>query len=113
MKDAIALIGAALAKREQPAQPAVGRAIHRISEQARSISEVEAYADDELDPVHLARREMTAHHTRKRVAVRNGDCLEAEQLRRRYQLFGMRATTQEGEIGGDVELGVAGRREGH
>ena len=51
--------------------------------------------------------EMGAHHAGKRVAVGDGDGREPERLGRRHQLLGMRAAAQEGEIGGDVELGVA------
>ena len=61
-KDALAFLGAALAKREQPAQSAIGGAIARISEQARSVFEVKARADDELDPADLFGGEMAAHH---------------------------------------------------
>ena len=61
-----------------------------------------------LMPPTSRRRKMRAHHAGKRVAVGDGDCREPERLRRRHQLLGVRAAAQEGEIGGDVELGVAG-----
>ena len=49
-----------------------------------------------------------AHNAGKRIAVGDGDCRKPKRLCRRHQLLGVRAATQEREIGGDVELGVAG-----
>ena len=112
MERAFPLLGAALAEREQPAEPAVSGAVRWVGEQARRIVEIEARADDEFDAADLARRKMRAHHAGKRVAVGDGDCRKPKRLCRRHQLLGMRAATQEGEIGGDVELGVA-RGEAH
>ena len=54
---------------------------------------------------------MTAHDAGKRIAVGDGDGVETKSLGRRHQLLGMGAAAQEGEIGGDVELGVAGHGE--
>ena len=51
---------------------------------------------------------MGAHHAGQRVGVGDGDRLVTKRLGRRHQLFGMGAAAQEGEIRGDVELGVAG-----
>ena len=42
MERAFPLLGAALAEREQPAEPAVSGAVRRIGEQARRIVEIEA-----------------------------------------------------------------------
>ena len=107
MERAFPLLGAALAEREQAAEPAVSGAVRWIGEQARRIVEIEARADDEFDAADFACGKMRAHHAGKRVAVGDGDCREPERLRRRHQLLGVRAAAQEGEIGGDVELGVA------
>ena len=63
-----------------------------------------------LMPTSLA-AEMAAHDAGKRVAVGDGDGVEPERLGRRHQFLGMGAAAQEGEIGGDVELGVAGHGE--
>src|SRR6478736_1337366 len=99
---------AALAKGEQPAEPAVSSAVRWVGKQARRIVKIEARADDEFDAADLACRKMRSHHAVKRVAVGDGDCREPERPCRRHQLLGVRAAAQEGEIGGDVELGVAG-----
>ncbi len=73
-KRALTLLGAALAERQQPAEPAVGGAVRRIGEQARSILEIEANADDELD-ANLFGGEMGAHDAGKRVPIGDGDGL--------------------------------------
>ena len=112
MERAFPLLGAALTKREQAAEPAVSGAVRWVGKQARRIVKIEARADDEFDAADLACRKMRAHHAGKRVAVGDGDGREPERLCRRHQLLGVRAAAQEGEIGGDVELGVA-RGEGH
>src|SRR6478736_6032966 len=104
---------AALAKGEQPAEPAVSSAVRWVGKQARRIVKIKARADDEFDAADLACRKVRAHHTGKRVAVGDGDCREPKRLRRRHQFLGVRASAQEGEIGGDVELGVAGGERHH
>ena len=112
MERAFPLLGAALAEREQPAEPAVSGAVRGIGEEARRIVEIEAAAHNEFDAAHFSRRKVRAHNAGKRIAVGDGDCRKPKRLCRRHQLLGMRAATQEGEIGGDVELGVA-RGEAH
>ena len=107
MERAFPLLGAALAKREQAAEPAVSGAVRRVGEQARRIVEIETRADDEFDAAHFFRGKMRADHAGERVTVGDGDCRKPERLCRRHQLLGVRAATQEREIGGDFELGVA------
>ena len=107
MERAFSLLGAALAKREQAAKPAVSGAVRRVGEQARRIVEIETRADDEFDAADFFCRKMGAHHAGERVAIGDGDCRKPERLCRRHQLLGVRAATQEREIGGDFELGVA------
>ena len=107
IKRALAFLGAALAQGEQPAEPAVSRAVRWIDEQARRVLKVEPRADDEFDP-HLLGGEMGADCAGKAVAVGDGDGVEPERARRRHQLLGMGAAAEEGEIGGDLDLGVAG-----
>ena len=107
IKRALPLLGAALAERQQPAEPAISGAIARKDQQARRILQIEPRADDEFD-ADLLGGEMTAHDTGKRVDVGDGDGVETKSLGRRHQLLGMGAAAQEGEIGGDFELGVAG-----
>ncbi len=71
---ALPLLGAALAERQQPAEPAVGGAVGRIDKQARSILQIEANADDELD-ANLLGGEMGANDAGKRVPIGDGDGL--------------------------------------
>ena len=112
MERAFPFLGAALTKREQPAEPAVSGAVRWVGEQARRIVKIESAAHDEFDAAHFACGKVRAHHAGERVAVGDGDGRESERLCRRHQLLGVRAAAQKGEIGGDVELGVA-RGEGH
>jgi hypothetical protein len=107
IKRALSFLGAPLPKREEAAEPPIRSAVARIGKQARSILQIEARADHELD-ADLLGGEMGADHAGKGVAIGDGDGLEADGFRRRDQLFGVRAAAQEGEVGGDVELGVAG-----
>ena len=112
IKRALPFFRAALAERQQPAEPAVSGAIARKGQQARGVQQIEPRADDEFD-ADLLGGQMTAHDTGKRVDVSDGDGVETKSLGRRHQLLGMGAAAQEGEIGGDVELGVAGRQSRH
>jgi hypothetical protein len=109
MKLAFAFLGAALAQGQQAAQPAIGRAVAGISEQARRVLEIEADADDQLD-AGLLGGEMSTDRAGERVPIGDGDGREAKRLRRRHQFLGMRAAAQEREVGGDIELGVRGYR---
>ena len=88
VKRALPLLGAALAERQQPAEPAVSGAIARECEQARGILQIEPRADDELD-ADLLGGEMAAHDSGKRVDVGDGDGIETESFGCRHQLFGM------------------------
>ena len=110
IKRALTFLGAALAERQQPAKPAVSGAIARINQQARRVQQIEPGADDEFDADFLG-GQMAAHDAGERVAVGDGDGVELKRLGRRHQFLGMGAAAQEGEIGGDVELGVAGHGE--
>ena len=106
-QEALSLLGAALAEGEKTAEPAVSGAGPRVSEQAWCVLQDEARAGDELD-AHVLGGEMGAHHASQRVGVGDGDGLVAKRLGRGDQLLGVRAAAQEGEVRGDVELGVAG-----
>ena len=59
-KRALTLLGAHLAEREEPRQPAVGRAVPRQTEQARAILQIEPRAYDEAQ-AHLLGRDVRAH----------------------------------------------------
>ncbi len=98
-----------LADRQQARQPAIGRPVRRIAEQAPAVAQVEAAADDEAD-AGLLRRLMRAHHPGQRVAVGDGEGGVAERRGGHRQLLRMRAAAQEGEVAGDLQLGVAGHR---
>ena len=84
MERAFPLLGAALAEREQAAEPAVSGAVRRVGEQTRRIVEIEARTDDALDAADFARGEMGAHHAGKRIAVGDGDCRKPKRFRRRH-----------------------------
>jgi hypothetical protein len=83
IKLAFAFLGAALAQGQQAAQPAIGRAVARISEQARRVLKIEADADDQLD-AGLLGGEMGADRAGERVPIGDGDGREAKRLRRRH-----------------------------
>ena len=104
---ALSLLGAHLAERQQTAEAAVSGAATGIDEQARRVLQIEPGPDDEFDPAHFACGKVGAHHAGKRVAVGDGDGRKSKRARRRHQLLAMRAAAQEGEIGSDVELGIA------
>ena len=104
---AFALGGAPLAERQQPREPAIGRPVGREAQHARTIVEIEPRADDEADARRLGRH-MGAHHAGQRVAVGDGERLEAERGGGDRQLVGVRRAAQEAEVRGDLELGVAG-----
>ena len=69
IKRALPFLGAALAERQQPAEPAVSGAIARKDQQARRVQQIEPGADDEFDADFLG-GQMTAHDTGKRVDCR-------------------------------------------
>ncbi len=76
IKRALAFFGAPLPEREQPRQPAIGRAVAREAQEARRILQVEARADDKAQ-AHLLGCHMRAHDAGERVAVGDGDRVEA------------------------------------
>ena len=106
IKRALALLGAHLPKREQPRQPAIGCPVARQAHEARAILQVEARADDELEP-HLLGRDVRAHDARKRIAIGDGDRVEAQRLRLRDELLAVGGAAQEREVGRDLQLGIA------
>ena len=110
-QNAAALPGAALSARQQAAQPAIGGAGRGIGEKRRGVLQDQPRADNKRDAAFL-RRAVGADHTGKRVLVCDRDRRVAERFRRRHQLFGVGTAAQEGEIGGDVEFGIAGGRHG-
>ncbi len=115
IEPAFALGGAALAESEQPGQPAIGGAILGKGEEARAVAEIEPAADHETDPDLLCRL-VRAHDAGEAVPVGDRDGAMAEGRRAQHQLGRMRRPAQKREIGGDLQLGIAGpaiRRRGH
>ncbi len=107
MQNAFALRRAAAAEAQQAREPSVGGAVDGEAEQAVAAGKIEPRADDELDAGFL-RLDMRADHAGQRVAVGDGDGLQAERRRLEHQLLRVRAAAQEAEIGRDLKLGVIG-----
>ena len=105
VETAFAFGRAALAEGQQPRQPAIGGAIGGVGEQARTVGEIEAAADDKPDADHF-RRMMRAHDAGKAVAVGDRDRLMAERRGGQHQLVGMRRAAQEREITGDLQFRI-------
>ena len=108
IKLALSLPGAALAKGEQTAQPAIGRAVFRKTKQAWRVLKIETRADDQ-GLTRRCRRDMHAHGARQRVVVGDGDGREAERFCCIDKLLGVGAAAQKGEIGDGLKLGIGGR----
>ena len=102
---AFALLGPALAAREQGREPAVSGAVAGIGKEARPVLEIETRADDEAQ-ARLARRRVRAHDTRERIAVRHGKCSVAELGGALHQLLRMRGAAEEAEVARHLQLGV-------
>ena len=107
---AFALGRAQVSRRQDAAEPAVGRAILRIGEHVRrAIVEGEPRADHDARGAHrlgvLAREHMRAHDARERVAIRDPDCGKPQLGRARDHLLGMRGPAQKRKIRHRRELG--------
>ena len=95
----------ALAQRQQPAQPAIGRPVAREDDQLRPVGEAQPRPDDEGE-VDVLRPHQRPHHPRQRIAVRHADGGQTQRLRLHHQLARMRRPLQKAEIGHGPELGV-------
>jgi hypothetical protein len=84
---------------------AIGFAIDGIGDGFETVAGDEPRSDEELD-LPFPRFVISAHHTGKAVAVGNADGREAEIIGGGDELLRMRCAAQEGEIGGDGELGI-------
>ena len=82
-----AFTGALFAERQETAETPIGFAIRRIDQERRSALQIEPASDDETDARYLGRF-MGAHHAGERIPIGNADRLDAQQRRRREQLFG-------------------------
>ncbi len=96
---AFALLGLEIARRQQPAKPAVGRPIRRIGQHLEAVDRHQARADDKLD-VSVAGFAIGAHDTGKGVAIGNADGSQAERVGARNHFLRMRSAAQEGKIRG-------------
>ncbi len=78
---ALALLGAAVAEGEQPAEPALGGAVGRPGDDVgRAVAEDEPAADGVAEAL-LLRHDMAADDAGQRVAVGDGDAGKAEPRR--------------------------------
>ncbi len=107
-----ALLGAPLAQRQQAAEPAVGGAIGRVAQQLRPVLGHQPRADQQPEP-RLLGGDVGAHHAGQRVAVGDAERRQAQRLGGQHQLVRVRGGAQEGEVAGDLQLGVAGHGGGH
>ena len=104
---ALALLGPALANRQQAGQAGEGLAVGGVDQQAgRAVHEIQAAAGQGADLERLGRRP-GADHTGQAVAVGHPDGRQAQALGGRHQLVRVGGPAQEGEVGGGLELGVA------
>ncbi len=103
---ALRLAGAALAFRQQAAQPRIGGAIGRIGQQREAVSEVEAAANDEAHARHLGGF-MRPDDAGQGIAVDNAERLDAEHGRLREQFFGAARSPQKREVRRRLQLDIA------
>lgn len=101
------LAAALLAERQQTAEPRIGWSVGRIDQHRHAVGEVETAADDEAYARRLCRL-MGADDAGQRVAVDDGQRLDAEQGCGGEQLVAAARAPQEAEMGGDLEFGIAG-----
>ena len=103
---------AALAAGQQLAEPAIGGTVARIDQDVgRAVDENEARADQKLWLVldlGVIQFLPGAHHTGQRVVIGNADRGNAELAGLMHIGARIGAAAQEGEIGGDADLGITG-----
>ncbi len=105
IEPALRLAAALFAKREQPAQPRIGRAIGWINQHRHAIGEIEAAANDKPYPGVL-RRHMGADNAGQAVAVGNRQLLDAEIRGLGEQLLAGTGPAQKTEMRGALQLGI-------
>ena len=98
-----------LAERQQPAEPSVGGAVGRIDQERRLIGEVEPATDHGAYARRL-RRLVSPHDPGEAGAVADRQGLDPAQRRLGEQILRAGRATQEAEVRGDLQLGVAARR---
>ena len=120
IEKASALAGPALAERQQPGQAVIRRPVARQRDPVRrGLPQRQPGSDDQPGqlparcaslrrlPRKLPQRAVGAHHPRQRVAVGDGDRLEAQLGGPRRHLLGMRRPGEKGEVGGGAQFRVA------
>ncbi len=109
VKRAFALDGAMLSGGEQAAEIAIGGTVHRIGEdigcavgknKARADQQFRFFAFQAFDGI------IGAHHAGQRVAVGDADGGKPELRGTLHQLLRVGGAAQEGEVGGDGDLGI-------
>src|SRR5579875_1889391 len=90
----------------RPGHGAIGRAIGRIDEHRHAVSKIEATADHQAHACGLGRL-VGAHDAGQRVAIDDGERLDAHDRSGGEQLLAGRRTAQEAEMRGHLQLGVA------
>ena len=103
---AATLPGAALADREQPAEPSVGRPIRWIGENLGAQFQRQSHADDVAD-AELPRRGVASHDSGEGVGVGDSDSAEAQLAGAGDVFLRVRGAGQKREVAGDGKLGVA------
>ena len=102
---ALALLRAALAKRNQAAQAAISFSVCWEAEKTWGVLKIEPRTDNETQP-RILRRNVCAHDAGKRVAIRNCDGRKPQRLRLCDQFLAVRGAAQKREVGGDLKFGV-------
>jgi hypothetical protein len=74
----LGLAAALLAERQQPAQPRIGRTVGRVDQHRHAVCEIKPTADDQAYAGRLGRL-MGANDAGERIAVDDGERLDAEQ----------------------------------
>ena len=111
MENAIALDGAAVAERQQPAQPPPAGAVDRIGDDVRrGVGKDQPGADDEpeIGEPGIAHRHVGAHDTGDAVTIGNADAGMAEGLRHQHHVSGRRRAGEKAEMRRRRQFGKAG-----
>ena len=108
LQNALALLGAQIAEREQAREPAPAGAVARVGEDVgRAVGEHQPRARVIAQrQILLALGQMRAHHAGDRIAVAEAEAGQARLGRLHHQFLGVRGAAQEGEIRGGGEFEV-------
>ena len=109
---AFAFLGLEIAGGEEAAEPAVSRAVGRISQHLEAVDRDQAGADDELDGPVLG-FVIGAHHAGKGVAVGDADGEAAKLIGGGDHLVRMRGAAQEGKVSRYSQFGIRTHLQSH